>query len=357
VPFSIIEIKRKLIVKYFFITEFMTISFSIFLESVNFGQGPGQESSLTTHLIFSQWMCLVIYGFVILAFRISRTLSAVKKGLIFFLFVPTGALLGIFLGARYDGYAGDIFELTINYPDLFVQLIFLGIMLGSGISFVYQRDETNRITKAKLQEEEFKRLSNEKKLMESNLRLMQAQIEPHFLFNTLNSILSLLDTDPEKGKTMLLQFTQYLRMSLKKYRQKTTTLRKEMEMIQAYLEIFKGRMGKRLEYSIDMAEDVAEFSIPTMLIQPLVENAIKHGLEPKIEGGNIRIYSRKKNDCLKVEIIDTGLGFDEKSQLGIGLTNIKDRLKTLYGRKGRFMLEDNRPSGLKAVIEVPHAKD
>jgi LytS/YehU family sensor histidine kinase len=94
-----------------------------------------------------------------------------------------------------------------------------------------------------------------------------------------------------------------------------------------------------------------------MLVQPLVENAIKHGLEPKIEGGELLINANENGDLLKLEIADTGLGFLEERKLGVGLSNTKDRLKSLYGDRGRLVLEENRPTGLRAIIEVPIAKD
>jgi sensor histidine kinase YesM len=115
-------------------------------------------------------------------------------------------------------------------------------------------------------------------------------------------------------------------------------------------------MGNRLQYSFDVPNRLKALPFPPMLVQPLVENAIKHGLEPKIEGGEIRIRAEIKRDMLRLEIADTGLGFNEGSIPDTGLTNIRDRLKTLYdNNKGRLLLEDNQPSGLKAVIEVPVA--
>jgi LytS/YehU family sensor histidine kinase len=129
-----------------------------------------------------------------------------------------------------------------------------------------------------------------------------------------------------------------------------------MEMIQAYLSIFKVRMGSRLSFKIDMPKDLATISFPPMLIQPLVENAIKHGLEPMIAGGEINISGAEIDGLLRLEIADTGMGFKEQREFGMGLSNIRERLYALYGDNGRLILEENQPHGLKAIIEVPHAK-
>jgi sensor histidine kinase YesM len=155
---------------------------------------------------------------------------------------------------------------------------------------------------------------------------------------------------------MLVDFIQYLRASLSKIREQKATLAQEMEMIQAYLNIFKVRMGDRLHFKIDLPEKLKTNTFPPMLIQPLVENAIKHGLEPKIDGGEIRISGEEKNGFLRLEVIDTGLGFTEKRDSGMGLSSIRERLESIYGSCGRLILEENQPHGLKATIEVPHGK-
>ena len=129
-----------------------------------------------------------------------------------------------------------------------------------------------------------------------------------------------------------------------------------MEMIRAYLNLFKVRMGERLLYTIELPKNVADISFPPMLIQPLVENAIKHGLEPKIEGGEILIRGEEKEGIIRLEVIDTGLGFNNDGGSGTGLSNIKERLKSTYGENARLVLEANHPCGVKATIEVPYGK-
>jgi sensor histidine kinase YesM len=127
-------------------------------------------------------------------------------------------------------------------------------------------------------------------------------------------------------------------------------------MIRAYLHIFKVRMGQRLKYKIDFSEDLKTIAFPPMLIQPLVENAIKHGLEPRIDGGEISIRGTEKDGTLRLEVVDNGMGFQAEQASGIGLSNIRERLHALYGECGRLILNDNQPHGVKAIIEVPHGK-
>ncbi len=128
-------------------------------------------------------------------------------------------------------------------------------------------------------------------------------------------------------------------------------------MIRAYLNIFKVRMGDRLKFNIDLPSKLEEIPFPPMLIQPLVENAIKHGLEPKVEGGGIFIRANLNGKLLRVEICDTGVGFKSDRTDGLGLANIRERLQSLYGNDGRLVLEENQSGGVKATIEVPYGKD
>jgi sensor histidine kinase YesM len=237
-----------------------------------------------------------------------------------------------------------------------LQFLFLGVMFGAIITYFFASREQIARSQAEIQEEKIKRLTSEKKATEAHLRLLQAQIEPHFLFNTLSNVLSLLDNNPQKGKSMLVDLIQYLRASLSKIRKAQATLGQEMEMIAAYLNIFKVRMGARLNYKIDLPQNLKSISIPPMLIQPLVENAIKHGLEPRIDGGEIRIGGELKDGLLRLEVVDTGGGFEENAQGGLGLSSIRERLQSLYGAKGRLILEPIQPHGVKAVIEVPHGE-
>jgi sensor histidine kinase YesM len=263
-----------------------------------------------------------------------------------------GTLFGSYLGTFVSGLSpADLFERATLF-----QLLAIGVIFGSIITYFLSSRAQIAESQAWIQEEKIKRLTSEKKAAEANLKLLQAQIEPHFLFNTLSNVLSLLDTDPKKGKSMLVDFVQYLRASLSKIREGKATLGQEMEMIEAYLSIFKVRMGDRLQYIIDLPNNLKATSFPPMLIQPLVENAIKHGLEPKVDGGEILIRGVEKDGLLRLEVLDNGMGFKGERDSGMGLSNIRERLFSLYGNNGRLILEEHSPHGLKATIEVPHGR-
>ena len=112
-------------------------------------------------------------------------------------------------------------------------------------------------------------------------------------------------------------------------------------------------MDERLHYTIDVSNNIGQFFFPPMLLQPLVENAIKHGLEPKVEGGKIVISATRENNLLKIDVADTGLGLSNLDEAGLGIANIRERLRLLFGEKGRLIIEENKPYGVRAIIEVP----
>jgi LytS/YehU family sensor histidine kinase len=166
-----------------------------------------------------------------------------------------------------------------------------------------------------------------------------------------------MEADTEKSKSMLKDLIQYLRTTLSKTRNDITTIGEEMEIIRAYLNIFKIRMGDRLQYHIDVPDNIKDIQFQPMLIQPLVENAIRHGLEPEIQGGEIRVHGALNGNVLRIEVTDTGAGLFENSHPGMGIDNIRERVKSLYGEKGRLILKENQPSGVKAILEVPYEPD
>jgi two-component sensor histidine kinase len=192
---------------------------------------------------------------------------------------------------------------------------------------------------------------------ESQLRLLQAQIEPHFLFNTLANVQSLMDYDPVRAKAMLEAFTDYLRSSLGNLRTTQCTLSAELDMVKSYLVLMQIRMGERLRYQIDMVDPAGAARVPPLLLQPLVENAIRHGLEPKVEGGTVRITASVQDTHLTITIEDDGMGnavVQRSSAAGSGLAleNIRARLQTRYGENATMALE-TMPAGTRVSVQLP----
>lgn len=196
----------------------------------------------------------------------------------------------------------------------------------------------------------------EKELTVAKLSLLHAQVEPHFLYNTLASAQYLTRTDPARADEMLGHLIQYLRHSLPRTDDALSTLGVELERSRAYLEILKLRMGPRLALQIDVPEDLRTTPLPPMMLQTLVENAIKHGLEPKPGGGTVWILARSNDRIVSVTVADDGDGFNaESTGTGIGLKNVRERLRLVYGNAATLAIVANFPNGVAATITVPVA--
>jgi sensor histidine kinase YesM len=304
-------------------------------------------------IFFSLAQCIgfFICTFGHLFFSILKPATALKQIILLAICVVIGCSCGLFLFSF-------LFNIEITE---FYSYLFVGCIFGMVISYFFIAHEKISQLKIAKQEEELKSIFLEKENIQANLRSLQAQIEPHFLFNSLSTILSLLDTDVKTGKHMLENLTRFLRTSLKHSRKEHNTLEYEIKTIESYLEINKIRMRERLKFTITMPEKLNNFSFPPMLIQPIVENAIKHGIEPKVEGGTILISiteqtnydNKQRSDKLVIKIADTGAGLSSDLSFGMGLNNVKARLKALYGDKAYLSFKDNKPCGLIVQIKVP----
>jgi two-component sensor histidine kinase len=184
---------------------------------------------------------------------------------------------------------------------------------------------------------------------EAQLRLLQAQIEPHFLFNTLANVLSLVEAEPARAKAMLETFIDYLRSSLQQQRRSEATLDEELALAEAYLQLMGARMGERLRHEVQATPEARQCRLPPLLLQPLVENAIRHGLEPQVDGGTVRIEATLQDGCLRLRVIDDGRGLDAPRRpgpqgAGVALLNIRERLAARHGSAARLTLGP-RPEG------------
>ncbi|MEO8384427.1 MAG: histidine kinase [Betaproteobacteria bacterium] len=196
----------------------------------------------------------------------------------------------------------------------------------------------------------------EKELAVAKLGLLHAQVEPHFLYNTLGSAKYLIKSDPVRAEEMLDNLILYLRHSLPRTEDTLSTIADELERARAYLDILQIRMGARLRTQIDVPDALKTVPFPTMMLQTLVENAIKHGLEPKSGGGTIWILARSSDHGVAVTVADDGRGFStETAGTGIGLKNVRERLKLAYGGEASFSIVANFPNGIAATITVPVA--
>ena len=247
---------------------------------------------------------------------------------------------------RYDqvenkNWVGLLFSLVI------VALIALKVVLGSKSRAEFQARQAS----ATAAQEGLKR-----QLAEAQVKMMQAQIEPHFLFNTLASVDYLIETDPARASRMQKNLIQYLRAALPQMREGTSNLGREILQCRSYLEILKVRMDERLQFSINVPQGLLTAAFPPMMLLTLVENAIKHGLEPKPEGGTLSVGAVVADGKLRVAVADSGMGFGnaQRGGTGVGLVNVRERLQALYGSGATLTIDANSDGGTIATILVPY---
>ena len=232
----------------------------------------------------------------------------------------------------------------------------MGIAFGALITLIYiNRERAARVQNTLLRAEADRNLL-EKQVLEARLQLMQAQIEPHFLFNTLANVKHLVESDSQSASHLLDNLIRYLRIAMPQMRETGSTLGREMDMAAAYLEIFKMRMGGRLSYEIQVPAALRDQPFPPMMLITLVENAIKHGVDPCCDAGVVTLKAEAKEGKLVVSVADTGQGMFPNSGGGVGLVNIRERLATLFGRDAKLYLMENQPRGVVANIELPELR-
>jgi signal transduction histidine kinase len=280
----------------------------------------------------------------------------------------TAVGLGVGLFAAGTALFRDpLFFYADNYGSLVLGVFFAIV----GISIFGTRDRLIA-ARAELAVAESQRQTQDKLLLETELRLLQAQIEPHFLFNTLSNVVGLIHKDPTAAEQTLLNLTTLLRSSLQRTRAQSVTLAEELIIVQAYLEIQSIRMQGRLRYEVLPAEllestnphqgELGAWSLPPLLVQPIVENAVKHGIDPAEEGGQIEVKAGVEGERLVITVSDTGVGIvangaGGKAGSGTGLSNVRHRLQALYGELASMTITENRPSGVVVRLSIPGARE
>ncbi|MFC0252780.1 sensor histidine kinase [Massilia consociata] len=249
--------------------------------------------------------------------------------------------------SRYHKQASTWF---MNFVILFVLALFGTKALVGGKK---RAEAESQVANAAAEREAMQR-----QLSETKMQMMQAQVEPHFLFNTLASVEHLIQVDPPRASAMQRSLIQYLRAVLPQMRDNAvvTGLGREVDMVTAYLDLLKMRMEERLTVIMQVPDGLRSAAFPPMMLQSMVENAIKHGLECKPEGGTLKITAEVVDSKLRVTVTDDGVGFGvmPSDGTGLGLQTIRDRLKLLHGDAGQLHIAANSPSGVIAMIEVPY---
>jgi signal transduction histidine kinase len=201
---------------------------------------------------------------------------------------------------------------------------------------------------------ELERSELERNALDARLSLLQAQVEPHFLFNTLANVRELVDSGSPQASVVLGHLIAYLRAAVPRLHDTAVTLGQELELARAYLEVMHMRMPDRLQFVLHVDEDALEVECPSMTLLTLVENAVRHGIDPSEEGGRIEVRVRVQGGRVRIEVIDTGVGLREGSQgLGTGLANLRERLQLAYGGDAQLRLLPLQPRGVSAEVEFP----
>jgi AcrR family transcriptional regulator len=265
--------------------------------------------------------------------------------------IPLGGLVGIIATSLIT--EGAVGTGVLTQPTKLGAWLGGTLVFGSAITYYFHSREELAERKEQLQQQEVAQATQQQRLAEAHLKLLQAQMEPHFLFNTLSNILGLIDDRPAEARRMLANLTSYLRGSLQRTREGATTLGDEVDLLRAYLEIQAVRMGGRLHYAVEVADELRPLPLAPLLLQPLVENAVRHGLEPRIEGGEVEVRASREGDGLVLRVRDTGVGLTGSAAPGIGLANVRSRLQALHGERASMVIRPNKPQGLVVELMVP----
>lgn len=290
--------------------------------------------------IYSQCIGLAVVSINLLVVNYAK--AGVRRWAIFAISLPFSVVIGMTLAFAFTGVGTRIDE-----QDL--QTMVLGLFFGFiGIITVLLSERVE----AEVKQRQLIKSESEKREIEAHLKLLQAQIEPHFLFNTLANVSSLIDSDPALAHQLLDRLNDWLRVALARARSEHLILGDELDMLSNYMNILNIRFGERLRWRIDADTAVRQIAFPPMLLQPLVENAVRHGIEPKLGGGEIVIRAVIENGKLHISVCDSGVGLQENAGSGAGLGNVRARLAALFGTAGKLTLENNAAGGTTATLEL-----
>jgi hypothetical protein len=276
--------------------------------------------------------------------------------------IPLPPQIGVALSNAIEAEVNDAAEAKVTryhkqastWFKSFVSLLVLALFATKALVGGKKRAEAQTQTANAAMERE----SMQRQLSEAKMQMMQAQVEPHFLFNTLASVEHLIQVDPPRASAMQRSLIQYLRAVLPQMRDNVvvTNLGREVDMVTAYLNLLKMRMEERLTVDLRIPDQLRSAAFPPMMLQSMVENAIKHGLECKPEGGTLKIVAEVAGTKLRVIVSDDGVGFGvvPSDGTGLGLPTIRERLKLLHGDQGQLHIAANSPSGVIATVEVPY---
>jgi len=258
--------------------------------------------------------------------------------------IAGGYLIGTWLGDRWFGWSSWSGAGLLTLPTSILVTVLSGAL---GTYYFYAAGKAQALERHLRAE----RLQ----AAEARLKLLEAQLEPHMLFNTLANLRALIGIDPAAAQVMVDRINGYLRATLDASRTRTHTLADEFERLSDYLELMSIRMGERLKAELDLPSELRGQPVPPLLLQPLVENAIGHALEPRVEGGRLRVSARRDGDRLRLRVEDDGPGFDPGARRAgsFGLTQVFERVESVYGSRGHVQIQSRPGAGATVCIDLP----
>ena len=323
----------------------------------------GSPEQLYQQLLYSLCIGMISFAMVDLA-RLLLWPDPARRAhqwLAFLSLMLAASVVGHFIGHHVAAtMLGHKVPTLAEYPSVgrVSMILFTFVGMVAMMLLVEYRERVERIKRAH-QDARLRAEMVERQAVQAQLRLLQAQIEPHMLFNTLANLQGLIALDPERASQMLDQLIQYLRATLGASRSENTTLEQEFAAMRAYLGLMQVRMGERLAYRLALPPQLHAARLPPLLLQPLVENAIVHGLEPKIEGGEIVISADARDGLLEITVRDSGLGLQQAGQAGaqrgggVGVATTRERLQVLYGARAAVVLAPAQPAGTIVRLTLP----
>jgi signal transduction histidine kinase len=276
--------------------------------------------------------------------RIAALVLAVVVGAASFAIFRWGLRIG---ALPLIGRPGGYWEYSLGH-------FFRALVVGGLFTSILFYEAREREAQRRLNLSRLSRVAIDKQMAEARLQLLQAQIEPHFLFNSLASVKRLYEKEPDRGRSLLRNLGDYLRIAISRARLREAQLGEEIALARSFLEIFKVRMGRRLRVRIEMPAELDAAMVPPLMVGTLVENAIKHGIGPRASGGTVSITARREGEFIGVAVSDDGVGFRARFGHGVGLANIRARLETLFAADGTLELAANPGGGVSATIRLPY---
>ena len=338
-----------------------TLAFGLAVASLQFAFRP--HIPYVVPLVYS--LCISTFTWAMIDFGRHLFASSAQTGW------PQGGagkalpMTGIVGGYLLGTLAGDAWFGWSSWDGSNMQQLRISLMItalaGLSITYFFYSQNKSVYLASRMSEAEHQ-------ATEAKLKLLETQLEPHMLFNTLAYLRALVGSDPQRAQVMLDHLINYLRATLNASRASLHPLQTEFDRLRDYLELMAIRMGPRLQFTLDLPPKLASQTLPPLLLQPLVENSIKHGLEPKVEGGSITVTARRVGETLVLEVIDTGVGpgdaatgsttgdAEDTTGSGFGMAQVRERLKTVYGAQATMNIGAGYACGTAVSITIPSKK-